>query len=66
LYSRQQNRPARQLRYLTSSAILPDGEEDVRLFEFELRQLQARTAQAKSVPKDTGQVIPTQNKRGAD
>src|SRR6202162_3225259 len=33
LYSRQQNRPARQLRYLTSSAILPDGEEDVRLFE---------------------------------
>src|SRR6476646_9935212 len=32
LYSRQQNRPARQLRYLTSSAILPDGEEDARAF----------------------------------
>src|SRR4029077_15993871 len=32
LYSRQRSRPARQLRYLTSSAILPDGDEDVRLF----------------------------------
>jgi hypothetical protein len=52
------------LRYLTSSAILPVGEEDVRLFEFEIRQLQARSTQAKSVPKDTERVIPTQNKRG--
>src|SRR5271163_1308058 len=29
LYSRRQSRPARQLRYLTSSATLHDGEEDI-------------------------------------
>jgi len=34
---------ARQLRYQTSSAILPDGDEHVRHFEFEIRQLQARS-----------------------
>src|SRR6476660_1179466 len=34
LYSRQQNRLARQLRYLTSSAILHDGEEDARISKF--------------------------------
>ena len=31
---------------------------------FEIRQLQARSTQAKSVPKETGKIIPTQNKRG--
>src|SRR6476659_2097315 len=31
---------------------------------FEIRQLQAWSTQAKSVPKETGKVIPTQNKRG--
>ena len=31
---------------------------------FEIRQLQARSTQAKSVPKETGKFIPTQNKRG--
>ncbi len=31
---------------------------------FEIRQLQARGTQAKNLPKETGKVIPTQNKRG--
>src|SRR5580700_11832189 len=31
---------------------------------FEVRQLQARSTQAKSVTNETGEVIPTQNKRG--
>src|SRR6476646_710950 len=57
LYSRQQNRPARQLRYLTSSATPPDGEEDARLSQFEICQPQGRRTSA--VSKDTGQVILT-------
>jgi hypothetical protein len=64
LYSRRQNRPALQLHYLTSLAILPDGEKDVGTFEFEIRQLKTWCVEAKSLPKDAGQVIPTQNGRG--
>src|SRR5258707_8194401 len=63
LYSRRQNRPARQLRYLTSSAIPPDGEEDARLSKFEIRQPQGRSTSA--VPNIQGRSFSLRNKRAS-